>query len=181
MTDLREFRRACHEAARRTGGRIVEFRIADGVTPNFHQGVLDYGGHRLSNVCTRDRTEPVVAARVPPADLKYWAPADWARCSSTTGTDRSPRRPMTPWFSELFAENLRLMSDDWWPYGVSRNRSAVDTFLRYHYEQGPVQEAAHQRGHLRPGTARFVSTSTAALTGPAGSDRMQVQTPIVDA
>jgi hypothetical protein len=58
MTSLREFRRACHEAARRTGGRIVEFRIADGVTPNFHQGVLEYGGHRLSIVCTSDRTEP---------------------------------------------------------------------------------------------------------------------------
>jgi hypothetical protein len=43
---------------------------------------------------------------------------------------------MTPWFSELFAKNRRLMSDDWWPYGVDRNRKAVDTFLRYHYEQG---------------------------------------------
>ncbi|WP_103339994.1 hypothetical protein [Amycolatopsis sp. CA-126428] len=60
MTDLREFRRACHEAARRTGGRIVEFRIADGVTPNFHQGVLDHGGHRVSIVCTRDRAEPAI-------------------------------------------------------------------------------------------------------------------------
>ena len=67
MTSLREFRRACHEAARRTGGRIAEFRIADCVTPNFHQGVLDYGGHRLSIVCTRDRTEPVVAVAEPRA------------------------------------------------------------------------------------------------------------------
>jgi hypothetical protein len=67
MTDLRELRRACHEAARRTGGRIVEFRIADGVTPNFHQGVLDYGDHRLSIVCTRDRREPVVAVAEPRA------------------------------------------------------------------------------------------------------------------
>jgi hypothetical protein len=65
MTDLREFRRACHEAARRTGGRIVEFRIADCVTPNFHQGVLDHGGHRVSIVCTRDRAEPVVAIAEP--------------------------------------------------------------------------------------------------------------------
>ena len=43
---------------------------------------------------------------------------------------------ITPWFSELFAENRRLMSDDWWPYGVGKNRHAVDTFLRYHHEQG---------------------------------------------
>ncbi|RSM34835.1 hypothetical protein DMA12_46635 [Amycolatopsis balhimycina DSM 5908] len=65
MTSLREFRRACHKAARRTGGRIVEFRIADGVTPNFHQGVLDHGGHHRSIVCTRDRAEPVVAIAEP--------------------------------------------------------------------------------------------------------------------
>jgi ABC-type nitrate/sulfonate/bicarbonate transport system substrate-binding protein len=45
-------------------------------------------------------------------------------------------RVMTPWFSELFAENRRLLSEDWWPYGVSKNRHAVDTFLRYHHEQG---------------------------------------------
>lgn len=43
---------------------------------------------------------------------------------------------MTPWFSELFAENRRLLGDDWWPYGVAADRAAVDTFLRYHHEQG---------------------------------------------
>jgi 4,5-dihydroxyphthalate decarboxylase len=43
---------------------------------------------------------------------------------------------MTPWFSELFAENRRLFGEDWWPYGVEANRTAIDTFLRYHYEQG---------------------------------------------
>lgn len=65
MTDLREFRRACYDAARRTGGRVVEFRISDGVTPNFHQGVLDFGDRRLSIACTRDRVEPVVAVAEP--------------------------------------------------------------------------------------------------------------------
>ncbi|ACU72874.1 4,5-dihydroxyphthalate decarboxylase [Catenulispora acidiphila DSM 44928] len=43
---------------------------------------------------------------------------------------------MTPWFSKLFADNRSLFGDDWWPYGVKANRKAVDTFLRYHYEQG---------------------------------------------
>lgn len=47
---------------------------------------------------------------------------------------------MTPWFSELFSENLRLLGDDWWPYGVESNRTAVDTFLRYAHEQGLVRE-----------------------------------------
>ncbi|MFJ9341986.1 4,5-dihydroxyphthalate decarboxylase [Streptomyces sp. NPDC101733] len=43
---------------------------------------------------------------------------------------------ITPWFSELFAENRALFGEDWWPYGLDANRKAVDTFLRYHHEQG---------------------------------------------
>ena len=39
VTELRVFRRACYDAARRTGGNLIEFRLADGVTPNFH---IDY-------------------------------------------------------------------------------------------------------------------------------------------
>ncbi|MBB4683451.1 substrate-binding domain-containing protein [Amycolatopsis jiangsuensis] len=43
---------------------------------------------------------------------------------------------ITPWFSKHFEENRELFGEDWWPYGVGANRKAVDTFLRYHYEQG---------------------------------------------
>ncbi|MCX4091034.1 hypothetical protein [Nocardia sp. alder85J] len=43
---------------------------------------------------------------------------------------------ITPWFSALFAENRALLGEDWWPYGLEANRKAVDTFLRYHHEQG---------------------------------------------
>jgi ABC-type nitrate/sulfonate/bicarbonate transport system substrate-binding protein len=43
---------------------------------------------------------------------------------------------VTPWFSKLFEDNRRLLGEDWWPYGVGANRKAVDTFLRYHHEQG---------------------------------------------
>ncbi|MBW8802681.1 MAG: 4,5-dihydroxyphthalate decarboxylase, partial [Catenulisporales bacterium] len=43
---------------------------------------------------------------------------------------------VTPWFSKLFEDNRRLLGEDWWPYGMRANLKAVDTFLRYHYEQG---------------------------------------------
>jgi ABC-type nitrate/sulfonate/bicarbonate transport system substrate-binding protein len=52
------------------------------------------------------------------------------------GASKQHMDVLTPWFSELFAENRRLMSDDWWPYGVEKNRKAIDTFARYHFEQG---------------------------------------------
>jgi hypothetical protein len=25
---------------------------------------------------------------------------------------------------------------DWWPYGIQKNRHVLETFLRYHHEQG---------------------------------------------
>ena len=43
---------------------------------------------------------------------------------------------VTPWFSALFEQNRRLLGEDWWPYGVEANRKAINTFLRYHHEQG---------------------------------------------
>jgi hypothetical protein len=43
---------------------------------------------------------------------------------------------MVPWTNALFESNRLLFPDDWWPYGVSENRKALDTFLRYHFEQG---------------------------------------------
>ena len=43
---------------------------------------------------------------------------------------------MMPWFSKLVDEDRTLLGDDWWPYGFEANRKAVETFLRYHFEQG---------------------------------------------
>ena len=28
------------------------------------------------------------------------------------------------------------MGSDWWPYGIDPNRKTLETFLRYHHEQG---------------------------------------------
>jgi 4,5-dihydroxyphthalate decarboxylase len=41
-----------------------------------------------------------------------------------------------PWLTAHLDENRRLMGDDLWPYGLEPNRKAIDTFLRYHHEQG---------------------------------------------
>jgi hypothetical protein len=43
---------------------------------------------------------------------------------------------MIPWLSPLIYENRQLLGDDWWLYGIEANRKALDTFLRYHFEQG---------------------------------------------
>lgn len=43
---------------------------------------------------------------------------------------------MLPWFNAHVEDTLDLMGDDFWPYGLSRNRAVIETFLRYHAEQG---------------------------------------------
>jgi 4,5-dihydroxyphthalate decarboxylase len=43
---------------------------------------------------------------------------------------------MLPW-QVAHVEDVRLeMGEDWWPYGFDANRTVLDTFLRYHHEQG---------------------------------------------
>ncbi|MGV9801978.1 4,5-dihydroxyphthalate decarboxylase [Mycobacterium sp. NPDC003449] len=50
---------------------------------------------------------------------------------------------MMPWISKLYDDNRGLFGDDWWPYGVAANRTALDAFLRWHFEQGLSARRMH--------------------------------------
>ena len=43
---------------------------------------------------------------------------------------------MLPWLVAHVEEARREMGDDWWPYGLDANKAVLETFLRYHHEQG---------------------------------------------
>jgi 4,5-dihydroxyphthalate decarboxylase len=43
---------------------------------------------------------------------------------------------MLPWQVAHVEDARREMGEDWWPYGLAPNRHVLDTFLRYHHEQG---------------------------------------------
>lgn len=45
-------------------------------------------------------------------------------------------KTMLPFQAAWAEETRREMGDDWWPYGFTPNRAVLDTFLRYHHEQG---------------------------------------------
>jgi 4,5-dihydroxyphthalate decarboxylase len=45
-------------------------------------------------------------------------------------------KAMLPWLPAHVEEARREMGDDWWPYGLAPNRHVLETFLRYHHEQG---------------------------------------------
>ena len=43
---------------------------------------------------------------------------------------------LLPWTVAHAEEARRELGEDWWPYGLAPNRQVLDTFLRYHHEQG---------------------------------------------
>jgi len=45
-------------------------------------------------------------------------------------------RVMLPWYLDEAAFTRDLMGDDFWAYGLEPNRHVLETFLRYHHEQG---------------------------------------------
>lgn len=45
-------------------------------------------------------------------------------------------KAMLPWLHAHVEEARRDMGDDYWAYGFKPNRATLETFLRYHHEQG---------------------------------------------
>ncbi len=45
-------------------------------------------------------------------------------------------RVALPWVHDEIERTKQVMTEDWWPYGVKKNRHVLETFLRYHHEQG---------------------------------------------
>ncbi len=43
---------------------------------------------------------------------------------------------MLPWLVAHVEEARRELGEDWWPYGFHANQAVLETFLRYHHEQG---------------------------------------------
>ena len=50
--------------------------------------------------------------------------------------DTSALRFMLPWLNQDLEDTKSLMGDDYWSYGLERNRTTLQTFLRYHCDQG---------------------------------------------
>lgn len=45
-------------------------------------------------------------------------------------------KTMLPWQIAMVEDTIATMGEDWWPYGVEPNRKVLETFTRYHNEQG---------------------------------------------
>ena len=45
-------------------------------------------------------------------------------------------RVTMPWIAEEVERLKNLFGVDWWPYGIEKSRKTLETFLRYHHDQG---------------------------------------------
>jgi 4,5-dihydroxyphthalate decarboxylase len=45
-------------------------------------------------------------------------------------------KTMLPWQIAHVEDAIATLGDAWWPYGLAPNRKVIETFLRYHHEQG---------------------------------------------
>jgi 4,5-dihydroxyphthalate decarboxylase len=45
-------------------------------------------------------------------------------------------KTMLPWLPAHVEQLEKELSPDWWAYGFQSNRHVLETFLRYHHQQG---------------------------------------------
>ena len=57
-----------------------------------------------------------------------------------------------PWVTDQVERAKKIMGKDWWPYGLDANRKTLETFLRYHHEQGLSKELMDVRELFAPET-----------------------------
>ena len=55
-----------------------------------------------------------------------------------------------PWIQDEIERTQKTLGADWWPYGVQKNRHVLETFLRYHYEQGLSEKLMTIEGLFAP-------------------------------
>jgi 4,5-dihydroxyphthalate decarboxylase len=59
-------------------------------------------------------------------------------------------KTMLPWLTAHAEEARELGGDDFWPYGFEANEHTLDTFARYHHEQGLTKQKVDPRDMFVP-------------------------------
>ena len=66
----------------------------------------------------------------------FCAAKDAAAERLVRGLTFNDMQTMIPWLSKLLEDDRETLGKDWWPYGMSANRKALQAILRHHHEQG---------------------------------------------
>ena len=64
--------------------------------------------------------------------------------------DTDPTYSNFAWISELWEEQRALLGPDPWPYGIARNKAALEALIRYAVEQGILKERLETSSLFHP-------------------------------
>lgn len=59
-----------------------------------------------------------------------------------------------PWALPDYEKTRNIMGEDFWPYGVEKNRKCLETFIRYSHEQGLAREVRKAESLFAPETVK---------------------------
>jgi len=65
---------------------------------------------------------------------------------------QSALRYMLPWMIPELEETVRIMGEDYWPYGVEANRRTIKAFIDYSAEQGLAESRFEVEDMFAPET-----------------------------
>ncbi len=66
--------------------------------------------------------------------------------------ETAAHKAMLPWLTAHVEEAVRELGEDWWSYGFHSNRHVLETFLRYHHEQGLSRRQLNPEDMFAPET-----------------------------
>jgi 4,5-dihydroxyphthalate decarboxylase len=67
-------------------------------------------------------------------------------------SDTSSTKVTLPFVEERLMEARALMGEDFWSYGMAKNRKTLETFLRHHHAQGLSSRLVAVEEIFHPGT-----------------------------
>ncbi len=80
--------------------------------------------------------------------------ACWLTCyRGTKGADHGIEQP---WIGQELEETRELMGDNYWSYGIGRNRKVLEALFQYSYEQGLASRTLTIEELFHPSTLDFV-------------------------
>ncbi len=100
-----------------------------------------------------------VAIKRSTADANPWLPEAVFRAYGTAKRRNQARMQKLgwaeislPWFAQELESTRELMGDDFWPYGITRNRKALEALFQYSHEQGLAKRRLKVEEIFHPAT-----------------------------
>jgi hypothetical protein len=119
-----QLKRAVYAAAQATGAKVGDTKLADGVTPNFHEVNVECGSQAFAVLCNRHLPVVAFAERIDDMEIDRFAdaPADFAaafaECGFVIGDAAELNRRVTSADLEMLSPAERRQAKYWKPERV---------------------------------------------------------------